>query len=557
MVFHSKFPGVARPTQDVFNYIFSRRGNYPADKIMYKTDSGNRTLTLAELEHKSRQLATTLVEKYGIKPQDTVSILATDCILYPVFYLSILAAGAVVELIPLQKELGLGDVTARMEQAEAKVLITDPTYLSMGNQAAAKVGAKVLVPETEPELFHDSVKEYHDFKIDDEETSGNTIAFLNRTSGSTGGKMKSVITTHAHFIAIMEATLYTIPANTDPEKDVWCSSLSLGFFINAKLHIGLNILLGIPVVLMDSPFGPDNMDIIERHGITFLFIPPPVAASLAKHDDSEKEVDVSSMKWMLSAGAAVNPNLAASTAKRLNGVHLDSEWGTTETLLIAIQMEGHDSPKGTAGKLVNGIEAKVLDTTTGEELGPNDEGEIWIRNHACEFRGYHNNDEANASTFDKDGWFISGDFGHIDEDNNVYIADRMKELIRVGGGYGVHIAAPELENVLFEHPAVSQVIVTGVPDEKAGEEYPTAFVILKADWEDKIDMALVSLTKLANQKLTGLQKLTGGFVFMPKFPQISFKINRRAMKLMAVEENNKREAANVKDAGLPRYIEVA
>ena len=165
--------------------------------------------------------------------------------------------------------------------------------------SAALGGISQFIPEMERGLFGPEVPEYHAFKIDTEKEAQDSVAFVDRTSGSTGGKLKTVITTHAHFIAALEATLHTVPKNTDPDTDTWL----IGFSINSKLHIGLNILLGIPVVIMDTGFGPDTLDIVERHRITFLFVPPPVAASFAKLDNPKTSVDVGSIKWLLSAGA--------------------------------------------------------------------------------------------------------------------------------------------------------------------------------------------------------------------------------------------------------------
>ena len=425
-----------------------------------------------------------------------------------------------------------------MEQAGTKLLVTDDVMRPMATEAAQKLhGIPIYVPAEDEKLFSVETPAYHSFSLNGDDSAESAVGFLNRTSGSTGGKMKTVITTHAHFIATMEATLHTVPQNTDPDLDVWLSTLSLGFFINAKLNIGLNILLGIPVVLMDSPFGPQNYDVIERHRITFLFIPPPVAFSIAgSRTDSVKEVDVSSVKWLLSAGAAMHEGLQQAVSEKLNNAHLDMEWGTSETLLIAIQMDGHSSPPSSSGRLVNGIEALVIDTETGKPVGPSVDGEILIRNSAARFAGYKSNQAANQSTFDMEGWFHSGDFGHIDENNNVFILDRMKELIRVGSGYGVHVSATEIEAILFEHPAIAEVIVTGVPDPTAGMERPTAFVVLSLDWQTRPGEALRSLQDFANEELTGLQMLTGGFVFLSKFPLIGFKIDRRALKAMVVKD---------------------
>ncbi len=447
-----------------------------------------------------------------------------------------------------------------MEQAGTKLLVTDDAMRPMATEAAQKLHSIPLyVPAEDEKLFGVETPAYHGFSLNGDDAAESAVAFLNRTSGSTGGKMKTVITTHAHFIATMEATLHTVPQNTDPDQDVWLSTLSLGFFINAKLNIGLNILLGIPVVLIDSPFGPQNYDVIERHKITFLFIPPPVALSIAgSRAESLKEVDVSSVKWLLSAGAAMHEGLQQAVSEKLNNAHLDLEWGTSETLLIAIQMDGHSSPPSSSGRLVNGIEALIIDTETGKPVGPRVDGEILIRNSAARFAGYKSNQAANQSTFDMEGWFHSGDFGHIDENNNVFIMDRMKELIRVGSGYGVHVSATEIEAILFEHPAIAEVIVTGVSDPIVGIERPTAFVVLSLDWRNRQGEALRSLQDFANEELTGLQMLTGGFVFLSKFPLIGFKINRRALKAMAVKDTPADQApkgSRLDETVAVRYLE--
>lgn len=421
-----------------------------------------------------------------------------------------------------------------MEQANAKLLVTDTRFLEISTKAANQLnGISVFVPENEKGLFAEEAIEFHGFFIDNEVKSSESPAFLNRTSGSTGGNLKTVITTHAHFIATLEATMHTIPVNTDPDADTWLSTLSLGFFINAKLNIGLNILLGIPCVLMDRPFGVENFDVIERHQITFLFVPPPVAAAVAGDSDRTKNTNVSSVKWLLSAGASMHEGLQHSVSRKMNNVHLDLEWGTTETLLIAIHRDGHASPRGSSGVLVNGIEARVIDTLTGKDLGFNQPGEILVRNSACRFAGYKNNETANKSTFDEDGWFHSGDLGYLDRGCNVYMTDRMKELIRVGDGYGVHISAVELEATVFEHPAVSQVIVVGVPDPVTSMDRATAFVILSEEWQDKQESAQQALKEWTSERLTGLKALTGGVVVLATFPTIGFKINRRALKALA------------------------
>lgn len=569
VVFHSQLPDVAPPSDDVFNYIFSRRRGYPQDRVLYRMEGSNETLTATQLEERSRQFAHVLVTHHAIAREDVVAVLASDTVCgsskaacdvyanltkleYPIAYFGILAAGATVELIPVQVGLSAGDVTARVTQAKAKLLITDSPLLELAEKASQQSDALPLLilngSYTPLEGVCDASDRFEGFKLNGSAEAESHTAFINRTSGSTGN-MKTVLTTHAHFIAVMESTLYTIPANTDPDRDVWLSSLSLGFFINAKLHMGLNILLGIPVVLMKGPFDDKSLSLIERYRITFLFIPPPVAAKIAKIDRPVKYPDVSSIKWLLSAGAPMHEGLQLAISKKLNGVHLDLEWGTSETLLIAIQVDGKASPPGSSGVLVNSMKAKVIDVKTGEELEAYQKGEILVQNSACRFMGYKANDIANKAAFDEDGWYHSGDFGYLDNACNVFITDRLKELIRVGGGYGVHISATEVEAILFEHPAVAQVVVTGCYNTTTASEHATAFVVLKPQFVDDKSAALQSIEGWADEQLQGLQQLTGGIIFVPKFPLVGFKIDRRMLKGLVSTEWSEIKA--------PQYIEIS
>lgn len=457
----------------------------------------------------------------------------------------------------MQGAVGYLDVASRLQQADSKLLVTSRSLFHIAEPASRVAGkvpllsldtASSSVPSV-ADLLPVGNSRFGAFKIDSFTGAETTGAFLNRTSGSTGN-MKSVITTHGHFNATLAATFLTVPDNTDPEKDVWVSPMSLGFFINAKLHMGLNILLGIPVVLMEAPFSSESMSVLARHRVTFLFITPPVAAELAKVEKKIGDsVDVTSIKWLLSAGAPMHESLRDTVSKQLNGVRLYLEWGTSETLLIAIQNDEASCVPDSSGKLVNGMEAKVIDVSTGTELGPGEEGEILVRNSLATFAGYKDNELANRD-FDSEGWFHTGDSGYLDEKCNVFIKDRLTELLRVGDGYGSRISATELEEVIFKHVAVKSVVVVGVHDHSAHVDYPTAFIILRPGYQHQSPNELAKeIETFARQELAGLRQLTGGCYFVNRYPQNGFKINRRQLKSL-IDVGEKRLEQ-------PRYIEIA
>ena len=113
-----------------------------------------------------------------------------------------------------------------------------------------------------------------------------------------------------------------------------------------------------------------------------------------------------------------------------------------------------------------------MDLLHGNELGPDEDCEVWIRGPQV-MRGYLGDHEATAATLDNDGWLHTGDIGHADEDGWFYLVDRLKELIKVKG---FQVAPAELEALLLEHPAVADAAVVGSPDEESGE-VPKAFVV--------------------------------------------------------------------------------
>ena len=330
----------------------------------------------------------------------------------------------------------------------------------------------------------------------------------------------------------------TVPDDTDPESDVWLASSSLGFFINAKLFMSLNILLGIPVVLMPTPLDEFNISIIKRHLVTFILVFPPLAAKLAKSDFNP--MDVTSVKWLLSAGATIPRSLRESLLRKFPQVDLTLEWGTTETMLIAIQTSKSSTRyPGSSGTLVNGMQARVICTEMGTECGAMERGEILVRNALAPFKGYLDDEEANRD-FDADGWFHTGDYGYLDSDCNVYIIDRLKELLRVGDGHGSRVSASEIEDAVFTHPAVGSVIVVGVYNSKLAVEEPTAFVVPTQGSRGSAGRELArDILYSVSPKLTGLMKLTGGVYLVDEFPMTGFKIDRKALKELRKDEESR------------------
>ncbi|KAL3462221.1 hypothetical protein BJX64DRAFT_277305 [Aspergillus heterothallicus] len=564
MVFTSRLPKILPPSTDVFNFIFNTgRDEYPRDRVLYRVHETGETLTLDELESRSRRFAKVLVTKYNIKPDDVVAFLANNSIQYPVAFFGVLAAGATISPIPVQTGLDVPAVVPRLEQADAKLIITGSTLAAL-SKGAAEAYNNIPLISLDPlsdestiasitSLLEAEQTPYRGFHLSTQEQTETHNAFIYRTSGSSG-TIKSVLTTHAHWAANLLTTKLTVPATTDPARDVWISSLPFAYGINAKLNLGLNILLGIPVIIVLGPFDQESLPLIDAYGISFLFVTPPLAAQIAKAQKTP-QTTFKSIKWLLSAGAPLHEKIRDAVQEKFNGVRLTLEWGTTETLLIALQIDAESTVPGSSGTLVHGIEARVIDLDTGADLAADEKGEILVRNSLARFAGYKDNAEANKE-FDSEGWFHSGDVGYLDANANVFIVDRLKELLRVGDGYGTHVSVGEFEAVLFDHPAVATAIVVGIRDVETQQEHPTSFVILQPAESEKRDSSglaklAVEIEAFVEEKLGSFKRLTGGVWFVERYPTVGYKINRQWLKTLVNVGEGDRSVRGRKSPTLP------
>jgi long-chain acyl-CoA synthetase len=210
------------------------------------------------------------------------------------------------------------------------------------------------------------------------------------------------------------------------------------------------------------------LDFIEQDRISKMFM-VPAAMQIVVRQPRAREVDFSCLKYLL-YGASPIPLDLLKECMEVFGCGFVQMYGMTETTgtIVALPPEDHD-PQGnarmrSAGKPLPGVEIAILDET-GRRLGPDQVGEIATRS-AANMSGYWNLPDATAKAIDSEGWLRTGDAGYLDQDGYVYIHDRVKDMI-ISGGENVYPA--EVENAIFGHPAVADVAVIGVPDERWGE----------------------------------------------------------------------------------------
>jgi acyl-CoA synthetase (AMP-forming)/AMP-acid ligase II len=238
---------------------------------------------------------------------------------------------------------------------------------------------------------------------------------------------------------------------------------------------------GAPIHLMRTPDPAAALAMLEQEKITHTFYVPALMAAMTQVPGAGQR-DYSSLK-ALAYGASPMPLPVMRACLELfpRGT-MQQVYGMTEQsgVVTILGPEDHEDPAVahrlvSAGKAIHGVEVEVRDPATDQPVPAGQPGEIWVRSEQV-MGGYWGKPEATAAAITPDGWYRSGDGGHIDADGYVYVTDRIKDLI-ISGGENVYPA--EIERVLAEHPAVADVAVIGVPDDRWGEA-PKAVVVLRA-----------------------------------------------------------------------------
>jgi long-chain acyl-CoA synthetase len=187
------------------------------------------------------------------------------------------------------------------------------------------------------------------------------------------------------------------------------------------------------------------------------------------HAEGADAADASTLRLCMSGGAAIAVELIRGFEEKFGCMILEG-YGLSETSPVASFNHPDVGRKpGSIGTPIDGVEMQVWDDD-GNELPQGEVGEIVIRGHNI-MKGYWERADATAAAIDADGWFRTGDMAKIDEDGFFFIVDRKKDLI-IRGGYNVY--PREIEEVIYEHPAVAECAVVGVPDDKLGEEVGAA-----------------------------------------------------------------------------------
>ena len=458
MIFRSPLPDVDVPDVTLPAFVLEHakeRGDRPA----LVDGATGETLSYAGLLRQVRSLAAGLGER-GIGRGDVVALCAPNAPVYAVVFHAVAALGGTVTTVNpayTAQEMGF-----QLRNAGAKLAVVAEPFADRAREAGA--GDLLVLGDA---AFEELLGADDADPLPDAADPGDLVA-LPYSSGTTG-LPKGVMLTHRNVVANL---CQIREVQTLGEDDTVIGVLPFFHIYGMTVIMNQALRTGATVVTMPRFDLDAFLELLERHGVTKAHLVPPIILALAKHPSVEGR-DLSSLEWINSGAAPLSAEMADACAARL-GCKVVQGYGLTETSPVthAVPVEREENRPGSIGPPIPSTECKVADLLDGHDLGPGEDGEVWIRGPQV-MQGYLGDEEATAATLDEDGWLHTGDIGHADEDGWFFLVDRLKELIKVKG---FQVAPAELEALLLEHPAVADAAVVGSPDEESGE-VPKAFVV--------------------------------------------------------------------------------
>lgn len=411
---------------------------------------GCMSLSYAELHRRCRLLAGSLTA-LGLNKGDRVAILAGNGHRYIETYVAVPAAGFVV--VPLNTRHAEAELKYALEDSASRVLLVDRDPGAL----ADCVDHVVMIPDAYEELLANAAEQNLGTGV-----SENDLAGLFYTGGTTG-KSKGVMLSHRNLIANTYHFLAGVPQK---ESDVVLVMAPM-FHAAGSNGVLANIwTLGTQVTL--AAFDPAvALDLIASHGITETLGVPTMLAAIAEEQHARPR-RTDTLRMIAHGGSPIATEVLRRTHSAFPSAELVEVYGATELSPLCTILNNEqqliDSPIArSCGRPAVGCEIRILDPD-GNEVDRGEIGEVVVRGPNV-MLGYWNKQEQTQAVL-KEGAYWTGDLAYMDADGYVFLVDRSKDMI-VSGGENVYCT--EVEEILYQHPAVLEAAVFGVPDDKWGE----------------------------------------------------------------------------------------
>ncbi|KAL5232247.1 hypothetical protein ABZP36_031023 [Zizania latifolia] len=536
IIFRSKLPDIAiTNTLPLHRYCFERLPEV-ADRPCLIDGVTGELLTYTEVDRLSRRLAAAFRrETLGVGRGGVVMNLLRNS---AEFVLSFFAASRVGAAVTTANPMSTPhEIANQLSAAGATVVITESMAADKLPPHGDGTLTVVLIDERRDGCLHfwdDLMASVPDDDLavlasdvdDDKEFDPDDVVALPYSSGTTG-LPKGVMLTHRSLSTSVAQQVDGDNPNIGlNDGDVILCALPMFhiYSLNTILMCGLRV--GAAIVVMRRFDLATMMELVERHRITIAPLVPPIVVAVAKSEAAAAR-DLSSVRMVLSGAAPMGKDIEDAFMAKLPGAVLGQGYGMTEagpvlSMCMAFAKEPFKVKSGACGTVVRNAELKIVSPDSGESLGRNRPGEICIRGQQI-MKGYLNNPEATKNTIDAGGWLHTGDIGYVDDDDEIFIVDRLKEIIKYRG---FQVAPAELEALLITHPCIADAAVVGKQIEPEIGEIPVAFVAKTEGSELSED----DVKQFVAKEVIYYKKLREVF-FVDKIPKApSGKILRRELR---------------------------
>jgi len=463
------------------------------------------TLTYQELDARAEQIAQALL-KTGIKPADHIALLFPNSCNWIAVYFGILKIGAVAVTLPYA--MTTNELNPVLKDCRPKIVFTT-------NERIPDINDCDFIEQIITESGENSLEKFYSAYTADFETIDRTpqdIAAILYTGGTTG-LPKGVMLTHANIVT-SAFTVARYERSCETDRALCFLPLNHVF---AQVHIMNSTILTAGGLVLQASFNLESfLNAIPKFEITKLYSVPTVYTRLLSLPDLKERLH--NVRYCFSAAASMARELVKEWKLR-TGRDIFEAYGMTESASMVTYNHYYKHVVGSVGTPANGVEVQIRDSK-GSVLDKNQRGEICIKGPNI-MKGYLNRPDDTRKAF-WDDWFRSGDVGIIDNDNYLYIVDRIKELIITGGE---NVAPREIEDVLYERHEIEECAIIGLPDKEYGERV-VAYIVPR----NKKEIDPVALKAYLKTHLSGF-KVPKAFITLPELPKSSSgKLLKRKLK---------------------------
>lgn len=511
-------------------------------------DETGRRIGFEEIRARTFGFANGLMLRYGIKEEEVVLIFSPNHVDYPPAIWATHRLGGIVS--GANPTYTAEELLHQIQAVNATLIIAHPSSLHTALDAAraARIPSDRVI--TFGESTQPTVESIIQLGLRNEPAfverrlkkgEGKTkVAFLNFSSGTTGKPKAVAIAHYAPIVNVIQIAQYTkVNENYAPweeqrfrPSDIVAGVLPFFHIYGLVFSIYAVPFFGMSLVVIQKFGFTDFLRSIERHRITHLTLVPPQIVLLCKHP-AVNNYDLSVIRFLISGAAPLSAELVNQLMKVIPNAQIGQGYGLTETStsLTMYSVDQKIGVPGSAGRLLPGVVARVV-KPDGSLAGFNEPGELRVKTPSLAL-GYWNDEQATNETF-VEGWLRTGDEVIIREDKEVFIVDRLKEIMKVRG---FQVAPAELEGCILDHGDVADTCVVPIPDEYSGE-VPLAFVVLRAFAANRVrnnpreaDKVKASIMKHVADNKVAYKRLAGGVEFIDVIPKNpSGKLLRRVLR---------------------------